>query len=151
MDGRAAEEGRISKDGRRLITPRDIRSFASGRRKGIAGRKRERSREHRNVNPCARILRTCALGVEARRTRAYYSNAKYIYALPVIHRYRLAVAAFVLLHKVYRITQPLRSSFSRPSSFFRSFRSLRSSLSLPAPTTMQQCDGETRERDKLTR
>lgn len=59
-----------------------------------------------------------------------------IYAMSVIHRYRLAVAAFVLLHKVYRITLPLH-----PSSFSHSF------VDVP---TMRQHGRETRERDKLT-
>jgi len=66
MEGK---EGRISKDGRRLITPRDIRSFASVGRKRIAereregeGGERERERErrgfvcvnHAHVRTCAR-------------------------------------------------------------------------------------------------
>lgn len=66
-----------------------------------------------------------------------------IYAMPVIHRYRLAVATFVLLHEVYRITLPLRPPFARP---------LRSPVPFadPADPTMRQRGRETQERDKLT-
>lgn len=69
---RTGEEGRISKDGRRLITPRDIRSFASVRRKGITERKRER---WRTLRVRVRELRARA-HIETRRTPA--RNAKYI-------------------------------------------------------------------------
>lgn len=73
-EGRTAgKEGRISKDGRRLITPRDIRSFASVGRKGI-----ERARAVKNAAPRVRVRESRARAhVETRSTRAR-SNAEYI-------------------------------------------------------------------------
>jgi len=63
------EEGRISKDGRRLITPQDIRSFASREKRNSGKRERERWRM-----PEVRVRESRARAhVETRR-----SNAKYI-------------------------------------------------------------------------
>lgn len=75
-EGRTAgKEGRISKDGRRLITPRDIRSFASVGRKGI---ERERASAVKNAAPRVRVRESRARAhVETRSTRAR-SNAEYI-------------------------------------------------------------------------
>jgi len=65
-EGRAmGEEGRISKDGRRLITPRDIRSFT----REAEGNSGKRKRWRTPWGACAHV--------ETRRTRAR-SNAKYI-------------------------------------------------------------------------
>lgn len=77
-EGRTAgKEGRISKDGRRLITPRDIRSFASVGRKGIE-RERERASAVKNAAPRVRVRESRARAhVETRSTRAR-SNAEYI-------------------------------------------------------------------------
>lgn len=136
----AGEEGRISKDGRRLITPRDICSFASVERKGIAGSEGKRSAMENALrgSVCVNLARTCA---RSRRNDHARVVTQSIYAMPVIHRYRLAVATFVLLHEVYRITLPLHPPFTRPPSFSHPFSLV---------PTMRQRGRETRERDKLT-
>lgn len=66
----AGEEGRISKDGRRFITPRDIRSFASAERKGVAGRERKRSAGERRGSVCVNLAHVRALRRDAANTRA---------------------------------------------------------------------------------
>lgn len=139
-EGRAGEEGRISKDGRRLITPRDIRSSASVERKGLAGREREKERWRTR---CGSVCANLAHVRTSRRDEHARVVTQSIYAMPVIHRYRLAIAAFVLLHEVYRITLPLHPSFSR-SLFVLPF----SPLCRPppsAPDDVRQRGGETRE------
>lgn len=78
----------------------------------------------------------------SRRDEHAHVVTQSIYAMAVIHRYRLAVAAFVLLHEVYRITLPLHPSFSLVP--------LRSPIPFVDAPTMRQRGRETREWDKLT-